>query len=88
MFQKNIPLGYRTWRELLGHGEEDWVRFDDEELCRTTPAARLFSSGTTGLPKAADLSHQNLIAQHTLVHEIDKRPYQASKSWLTDLSHD
>jgi acyl-CoA synthetase (AMP-forming)/AMP-acid ligase II len=78
--QTTIPSGFKSWKELLNFGEKDWVRFDDEKICKTTPAARLFSSGTTGLPKGADLSHHNLISQHTLVHEIDKRPYQASKA--------
>jgi long-subunit acyl-CoA synthetase (AMP-forming) len=64
-----IPKGFRSWETLKQHGEEDWVRFDDEKTAKSTCATRLYSSGTTGLPKAATLTHHNLIAQHTLVHE-------------------
>ena len=40
-----------TWRSLLDHGEEDWVRFDNLETAETTNAFLMFSSGTTGMPK-------------------------------------
>lgn len=70
------PKGFLQWKDLLAHGEEDWIRFDDLETAKFTPAARLFSSGTTGLPKAADLSHRNLVAQHTLVFEANPRPWE------------
>lgn len=73
---QRLPAAYRSWKSLLNHGEEDWVRFNDLERCRTTTAARLFSSGTTGLPKAAIISHYNLIAQHTLVHEQSEVPFE------------
>lgn len=62
--QQQVTPGYASWNSLLAHGEEDWVRFNDLETCRTTDAARLFSSGTTGLPKAARSTHLNFIAQH------------------------
>src|ERR1700709_2947341 len=71
-----IPKGFTSWRDLLNHGEKDWIRFDDEQVSRTTTAARLFSSGTTGLPKSAALSHFNLIAQHMLVYEAHPLPYE------------
>ena len=64
-----VPEGFRSWETLLDHGEADWLRFDKLETARKTEAARLFSSGTTGLPKAAMLSHHNLVAQHTLVFD-------------------
>jgi 4-coumarate--CoA ligase len=67
--------GFSSWRTLLTHGEEDWFRFDDEDTCRNTNALLFFSSGTTGLPKATQLSHYNLIAQHVLYFEHHPRPY-------------
>ena len=76
VFHRNLPAGYHSWKSLLNHGEQDWVRFDDLQTCQNTTAALLFSSGTTGLPKAAMNSHYNFIAQHTLVHEETKVPWE------------
>lgn len=72
---EEAPKGFLQWKDLLARGEDDWIRFDDLKTAKFTPAARLFSSGTTGLPKAADLSHYNLVAQHTLVFESSPRPW-------------
>lgn len=66
----------QSWTTLLQCGEQDWIRFDDEAVAKSTTACLLFSSGTTGLPKAAALSHYNLIAQHTLLQEQVQKPYQ------------
>ncbi|KAL4977175.1 hypothetical protein BDW66DRAFT_165913 [Aspergillus desertorum] len=43
-----VPEGKVSWTELFNHGEENWIEFDDDVKSRTTAAARLFSSGTTG----------------------------------------
>ncbi len=75
---EEIPSGYVSWKSLFDHGERDWVRFADEQISRKTTAARLYSSGTTGLPKAAAISHYNLIAQHTMVHEVNPPSYEVS----------
>jgi acyl-CoA synthetase (AMP-forming)/AMP-acid ligase II len=76
---QSIPQGYQSWSELLNHGEDDWVRFNNKELSSSTPAALLFSSGTTGLPKAAVVSHYNLVAQHTLAVEPQPPLYEVSQ---------
>ena len=68
VFEDEHP-SYPSWRSLLNHGSSDWIRFDNLETAKNTTAFLMFSSGTTGLPKAAQLSHYNLIAQHHLVHE-------------------
>ncbi|KAK6387197.1 hypothetical protein LTS17_000463 [Exophiala oligosperma] len=82
-----IPEGFVSWTSLLTHGERDWVRFDDEQTSRNTTAARLYSSGTTGLPKAASLSHYNFVSQHTLVYEYNPAPYEPSRLLYLPLFH-
>lgn len=84
---ERAPEGFLQWADLLKHGESDWVTFDSYDACYNTGAARLFSSGTTGLPKAAELSHYNLIAQQTLVYETIDHPWQAKRVVFLPLFH-
>lgn len=60
----------------MGRGEGAWVGWDDAEKNRTRVAARLFSSGTTGLPKAVEMTHGNFVAQHMMVLEWKARDYE------------
>lgn len=56
---QEVPAGRRSWNDLFNHGEQDWVAFNDLQRAKETTAARLFSSGTTGLPKAVTITHHN-----------------------------
>ncbi|KAF2455093.1 putative AMP-binding enzyme [Lineolata rhizophorae] len=70
-----VADGLQSWEALQQHGEVDWECWDDKVKSENTSVARLFSSGTTGLPKALDMSHYNFVAQHTLVMEYRPRDY-------------
>lgn len=69
-----VPQNLRSWKALLEHDEQDWIRFDDEES--SNQICQLFNtSGTTGLPKCSMTSHRNLVAQHQLFFEPHKRTF-------------
>ncbi|CAO2657070.1 Nn.00g058730.m01.CDS01 [Neocucurbitaria sp. VM-36] len=77
----------KSWRFLMSQGESDWVRWDDEKRSKATTAARLFSSGTTGMPKAVQMTHYNFIAQHTMVIEYKPRDYEVKRLLCTPMFH-
>ncbi|ORY15061.1 4-coumarate-CoA ligase-like protein [Clohesyomyces aquaticus] len=79
--------GMKSWRCLMECGESDWERWDDEKMSKEKTAARLFSSGTTGLPKAVDMSHYNFVAQHTMVLEYKPRDYEVIRLLCTPMFH-
>ncbi|OAL36965.1 hypothetical protein AYO20_03734 [Fonsecaea nubica] len=87
--KQTIPqhLGVKSWRALLRNGQMDWERFDDETRSKETIVARLFSSGTTGMPKALDISVWNLVAQHIVVMEVRPRPYEVRRLISNPLFH-
>lgn len=66
------------WTKLMNHGEEDWITFDDETTAKTTTAALMSTSGTTGLPKAAEISHFAFIAQSIMCYDSAEKAYRAS----------
>ncbi|QKX61466.1 uncharacterized protein TRUGW13939_08614 [Talaromyces rugulosus] len=84
---QKLPEGRRSWKDLFNHGEEDWVRFDDRNVSQKVHAARLFSSGTTGLPKAVTITHLNLIAQHEMTHGAHAPPYDISRVIAIPIFH-
>lgn len=79
--------GVKSWRYLMGRGESDWIKWDNEARSKSTTAARLFSSGTTGLPKAVEMTHHNFIAQHTMVLEHKPRDYEVIRLLCTPMFH-
>jgi len=67
-FQGEATLdGFQSWNSLLDKGETDWVQVEDPD---TTPAAYFSTSGTTGLPKAAIITHGYLTSQGTSLEQI------------------
>lgn len=53
----------------ISNQELDWRRITDPEELANSVVCLLYSSGTTGLPKAMKLSHQNLVAESALLLE-------------------
>ncbi|EEA26595.1 hypothetical protein PMAA_076560 [Talaromyces marneffei ATCC 18224] len=73
---QHIPAGHKSWRELLNFGEQDWVRFNDAQTAKTKPAARLLSSGTSGLPKGLRSLRAALLNLSAIVSIIDWRSWK------------
>ena len=71
-----VPDGFRSWEWLLQQGEEDWVHCTDLKELKSKEAARLNTSGTTGLPKTAMQSHYNATSWHTMSQEVSPVPWE------------
>ncbi|KAL8801057.1 MAG: hypothetical protein Q9200_007065 [Gallowayella weberi] len=70
--------GHKSWTDLLEHGAADWVRFEDPAQAKDTISTLAFTSGTTGFPKAAMISHLYAISQlRTLKNQ--NPPYEVSR---------
>jgi acyl-CoA synthetase (AMP-forming)/AMP-acid ligase II len=69
--------GTHALESLLAYGESDWIRLPNRKSAEATPAAYFTTSGTSGLPKAAILSHAALIAQHGCIHQ--HVPYEVTR---------
>ncbi|KAF5643025.1 4-coumarate ligase [Fusarium tjaetaba] len=54
--------GVSSFQSLLGHGTYSWERISDPKVLANKLAVLNFSSGTTGLPKACEITHRNLVA--------------------------
>ncbi len=63
------------------------MRFDNIETSKTAEAARLFSSSTTGLPKAAMVSYYDTVAQYTLKWTNDERIYDIRRLLTFPIFH-
>ena len=75
---RDFPLYYRSWKDLMDHGESDWITFEDHDQSKNITAALLSTSGTTGLPKAAMISHYSCIIQNVMLNDSKNKPYKVS----------
>lgn len=72
---------------LLKHEEHIWKTWGNEENVIHETAAYAPTSGTTGLPKAAVISHACLVTQAVMVEEIfEKRSDKASSTHSSELT--
>ncbi|MCJ1432431.1 hypothetical protein MMC27_001787 [Xylographa pallens] len=82
-----LPKECRSWTELLQHGACDWVTLDSREA-ETTTAVLYSTSGTTGLPKAAMMSHAHCIDVASFIEQSSiGKPYEISRLVSLPLLH-
>ncbi|KAF4464080.1 4-coumarate-- ligase [Fusarium albosuccineum] len=62
----------RSLQSLLTHGTHSWTTISDVKVLADRPAVLNFSSGTTGLPKACAVTHQNLVANSEQTLHLDR----------------
>lgn len=79
---QTVPEGKQSWRALTVCGECDWeidtIHYDS---IGDKVAALNSTSGTTGLPKAASVSHRFVVAQTCMIEQRFKdKPYQVHTS--------
>ncbi|KAK9342700.1 hypothetical protein V1522DRAFT_395026 [Lipomyces starkeyi] len=77
--QSATPAGLRSWTELFLHGERDWNKFDDGQTAQETIAVLMSTSGTTGLHKAAAVSHQALALNDSVIQDGLYKDYPVSR---------
>ena len=75
------PSQYRSWKDLLNFGEADWVTFTRPEQAQDTTAALMSTSGTSGFPKAAMISHASMIMQTVMLDDLKQKPYEVGTVW-------
>lgn len=71
--------GFRSFKELLKHEKENWIKFNDEKTAKTTLMGLFASSGTTGLPKVIAISHYAWVAGSVVLREPLERPYEVKR---------
>ena len=84
---ENVPENYESWNVLLENGERDWITFEDEKQSQNTIAALMSTSGTTGLPKAAAVSHYAQVSQNITIFHSQPKPYKTSRLLCLPLFH-
>jgi len=71
----DVPAAAMSWQQLLDAGQEvsdDEMRACESELSANDPINIQYTSGTTGFPKAATLTHRNLLMNAFYVGECQR----------------
>ncbi|THZ09773.1 acetyl-CoA synthetase-like protein [Aureobasidium pullulans] len=84
---QTIQKELKCWTSLLQYGEQDWIRFDEEAISKSTIAVLQSTSGTTGLPKVAATSHYALVAAGVAMQCSRPKPYAVSRLISLPLFH-
>ena len=84
---EDVPQSFESWNVLLEYDERDWICFENEEQSENTTAALMSTSGTTGLPKAAAVSHRAQIAQNIVISHSKGNPYEIIRLLCLPLFH-
>jgi acyl-CoA synthetase (AMP-forming)/AMP-acid ligase II len=74
-----------TIKSLRSHGQRDWRKLQTTEAMKETPAAFFLTSGTTGCPKLAVLSHYSMVAHFSQIHQ--DVPYDVIRLGCLPLFH-
>ena len=72
-----------SFSSLIECGETEFARVDPQ-----TSALLLFTSGTTGKPKLAVISHANLVAEQVIIDELGHREKGYEVKWIWHQSQD
>ncbi|EPS43092.1 hypothetical protein H072_2901 [Dactylellina haptotyla CBS 200.50] len=75
----SLEDGFRSYKELLEHEEEDWISFNDEKTAKETIMGLFASSGTTGMPKVISISHYAWVSGSVLLRDVLERPYEVKR---------
>ncbi|TIA78071.1 acetyl-CoA synthetase-like protein [Aureobasidium pullulans] len=84
---QTIQKELKYWTSLLQYGEQDWIRFNEEAIAKSTIAVLQSTSGTTGLPKVAATSHYALVAAGVAMQCSKPKPYAVSRLISLPLFH-
>ncbi|MEU3851835.1 FadD3 family acyl-CoA ligase [Streptomyces sp. NPDC029554] len=73
VFSADAPPGFLTWKDFLASGEgvgEAEVRDRSRAVCPSWPSDLIFTSGTTGRPKGAVITHAQTVRAYRIWSDL------------------